>query len=137
MRAISFAVVLCLLVLVTAQAQERKEEGPDLATRLKDVKGPFTVIVPFKIKKSEVKKFLAVAKPVIAATRKEKGCVRYELYQDLDNPSNFTFYERWRSPEALKKHMEEPHTKKILQALEKFGEGEPRIILAQIVSVGD
>jgi quinol monooxygenase YgiN len=141
MRAFLSAVaLLCLLALPAAHAQKGdkekgekqkgEKEGPDFAARLKSIKGPFSVIVHFRIKKEDSKKWLATIRPLITATRKEEGCLTYDLNQDLEDSTRYTIYERWKNPQALEKHMEEPHTKKILDAMRKFGEGEPVVILA-------
>ena len=34
---------------------------------------------------------------LIEPTRKEEGCISYELYQDTTNPGKFTFIENLRS----------------------------------------
>ncbi|EMI8813892.1 antibiotic biosynthesis monooxygenase, partial [Acinetobacter baumannii] len=34
---------------------------------------------------------------VVAPSRKESGCITYELFQDQNDPSLFIFYEHWAS----------------------------------------
>lgn len=46
---------------------------------------------------------------LIEPTRKEAGCISYELYQDSTNPGKFTFIEHWKSKEHLDIHMKTPH----------------------------
>lgn len=36
---------------------------------------------------------------LIAITRKEEGCINYDLHQDNQNPAHFMFYENWESRE--------------------------------------
>lgn len=38
-------------------------------------------------------------------TKKEDGCIRYELYQDKDNPEILTMIEEWESQEHLDAHL--------------------------------
>ncbi|MFM8573190.1 MAG: putative quinol monooxygenase, partial [Pirellula sp.] len=45
----------------------------------------------------------------VAPTRKEDGCIRYDLFVDLDHPQKFTFIEEWASREALNKHSQSDH----------------------------
>ena len=127
-----WTVATCLALFLAAGAPA---QDPDFAARLKAVKGPFTLLVHFKVKKGEEKAMVEAAKPCIAATRKEKGCVAYELQQDLEDPTKFTFYEKWKGPEALKEHMAAEHTKKLLGTVAKIAEGPPTLILAR--SIGD
>ncbi len=45
----------------------------------------------------------------VAPTRQEEGCIRYDLFLDLDHPGRFTFIEEWASREALEKHGQSSH----------------------------
>ncbi len=49
------------------------------------------------------------ARAFVAPTRKEDGCIRYDLFVDLDDPTKFTFIEEWESREALDKHGKSDH----------------------------
>lgn len=55
---------------------------------------------------------------LIAPTRKESGCLSYDLYQDTTNPGVFTFIEEWESREDLDVHLKSPH---LVAAGEAFG----------------
>jgi len=46
---------------------------------------------------------------ILEPTRKENGCILYELHQDLDNPNVFMFYEIWESKLAWRAHDQQPH----------------------------
>ena len=46
---------------------------------------------------------------LIEPTRKEVGCISYELYQDTTNSGKFTFIENWQSKEHLDAHLKTPH----------------------------
>ena len=46
---------------------------------------------------------------LIEPTRKEDGCISYDLYQDVTNPGKFTFIENWQSNEHLDAHLKTPH----------------------------
>jgi quinol monooxygenase YgiN len=45
----------------------------------------------------------------IEPTRKEAGCIRYELMQNNADPCEFTFVEEWSSDAALDVHLKTPH----------------------------
>ena len=45
----------------------------------------------------------------IEPTRKEAGCIGYQLLQDNVDPCQFTFVEEWASDEALNLHLRTPH----------------------------
>ncbi len=46
---------------------------------------------------------------LIEPTRKEDGCVQYDLHQNTDETGRFVFYENWRSRETLERHLQSPH----------------------------
>ena len=52
---------------------------------------------------------------LIEPTRREEGCLQYDLHVATDHPGRFVFYENWTSRVALDKHLQSPH----LQAFAK------------------
>ncbi len=54
---------------------------------------------------------------LIAPTRKESGCITYELLQNKENSGEFTFVEEWQDEVALKAHFATDH---LQNALGKF-----------------
>jgi quinol monooxygenase YgiN len=45
----------------------------------------------------------------IAPTRREPGCINYELHVSDDDPNLFMFYENWRTRKDLADHLAMPH----------------------------
>jgi len=50
-----------------------------------------------------------LARPCIATTRTEKGCIRYELFLSVEDDVTLQFIEEWTDPDALRAHMKAPH----------------------------
>ena len=50
-----------------------------------------------------------VLSSIVEPTRKEDGCLRYDLFADLADPCRFTFIEEWTSAEALDAHSKSAH----------------------------
>ncbi len=46
---------------------------------------------------------------LIEPTRKENGCINYDLHQDNENENVFLFFENWASRELWLEHMNTPH----------------------------
>jgi quinol monooxygenase YgiN len=46
---------------------------------------------------------------LVGPTRGEAGCVSYELLQNRDDPTDFTFVEEWTGDAALEAHLNSPH----------------------------
>jgi quinol monooxygenase YgiN len=55
---------------------------------------------------------------LISPTRKENGCLSYNLHQDNDEPTVFVFHETWESLNCLEKHMNTDHFKKYINNVE-------------------
>ena len=59
-------------------------------------------------KVTEVRELLVA---LVEPTRKEPGCIAYELPQNQKRPTDFTFVEEWTSEEALAAHANSDHLK--------------------------
>lgn len=46
---------------------------------------------------------------LVELTRKEVGCIQYDLLQNQLDPSDFTFVEEWSSHSALDQHLGSEH----------------------------
>ncbi len=58
-------------------------------------------------------------KKLVEISRKEEGCINYDLHQDFENSNLFLFYENWESHDLWKKHLAAPH----IQAYENATDG--------------
>lgn len=67
------------------------------------------VIATLIVKSDMRPDFLAGAHVVIEATRREAGCLSYDLTNTITAPNEFIFIERWVSRGALAAHFETPH----------------------------
>jgi quinol monooxygenase YgiN len=59
---------------------------------------------------------------LIELTRKESGCIAYDLCEDVNNPNILTFIEKWESQEHLDAHMNSEHFKEIVPKLKDMRE---------------
>lgn len=48
--------------------------------------------------------FAAAFKPRCETSRKDPGCLQFDLFQSTSNPDKFALLELWESPEALANH---------------------------------
>lgn len=54
---------------------------------------------------------------LVEPTRKEAGCLCYNLHQSKTDPTHFMFYEQWASKDALDAHGKSPHMKALGEKL--------------------
>ena len=67
------------------------------------------VIATLTIKPGTLDEVVAAATPCLEGTRKEEGCISYDLHVAVDDETKLVFVERWESREALKAHFSAPH----------------------------
>ncbi len=46
---------------------------------------------------------------LVEPTRREAGCLQYDLHQDNDDPRHFLFFETWQDRALWQAHMTAPH----------------------------
>lgn len=54
---------------------------------------------------------------MVALSRGEPGCLRYDLHVDREHDNRFVFVETWASPESWERHMDTPHVRALLSRL--------------------
>ena len=76
------------------------------------------VVARLIAKPDQIEAVKAVTLSVLEPTRQEPGCLRYELHQNLQDPTDFTFIEEWESEAALETHLQAPHIQQGMAKLE-------------------
>lgn len=46
---------------------------------------------------------------LLEPSRKDDGCISYNLHEEADQPGRFWFIENWASKELLEAHLSQPH----------------------------
>jgi quinol monooxygenase YgiN len=77
-----------------------------------------TVVATVVAKQECVEAVKAELLKLVAPTRLEAGCLEYTLHQDIDDPCLFIFYETWENEAALADHMNSPHFRAYINAVE-------------------
>lgn len=54
---------------------------------------------------------------LVGPSRKEAGCIDYDLHRSNDDPGFFLFYENWRSQKDLDDHFEMPYLKEFMATI--------------------
>jgi len=76
---------------------------------------------------NKIEETKALLLSVLAPTRKETGCIRYELHQNNANPQDLTFIEEWDNDAALDAHLQTPHITAALVKVPSLLAGAPDI----------
>ena len=75
-----------------------------------------TILARIESKQGKIDFVKAEALKLLEPTRREKGCIKYNLHQDNEHPEVLIFFEIWESAELWKKHMENEHLKIFIEA---------------------
>jgi len=67
------------------------------------------LIATLKIKPGSLAAIRHAVQPCIDATRREPGCISYDLHQSLTDEDTLVFVERWENRQALEAHFKTPH----------------------------
>jgi quinol monooxygenase YgiN len=111
---------LATLALLAPGAAGQEKPNPIVATvkaALKDPSRPFTLVVQIQLKEGNGDKFEAAFAKAIKATRKEKGCLAYDLNRDTKTPTGYQVYERWSNLAALEAHLKSEHITTLLREI--------------------
>jgi quinol monooxygenase YgiN len=86
-----------------------------------------TVVAAFQArpgKETELKNALI---GLVAPTRKEAGCINYDLHASPENPAKFLFHENWTSKAHLDAHLKSPHIAALLPRVDELCVAFPEI----------
>ncbi len=138
------ACLLTALVLATCslsggplRGQQEKGALDAILDRIKAIPGqsekPFSLIVQFKVKRDQVDAVLAAAKTAVLASRAEKGCVAYDLQQNLEDPTELFVLETWHDAKSLEIHAGTSHFAEFVKILGAAADEAPQMRLTRAV----
>ena len=66
---------------------------------------------------------------LVGPTRKEAGCINYDLHVSSENPRRFLFHENWTTKMALEAHLQSPQIQALLPRLDALCSAPPEIVI--------
>lgn len=79
-----------------------------------------TVIAYIFAKTGEEKRVNAALLRLVEQTRKEKGCINYDLHDSVENAAKFLMYENWESEADLDAHSKSAHLREFGKVMGPF-----------------
>ena len=76
------------------------------------------IVVQIEPKPDKVEAFLELALFDAQNSRKEPGCLRFDVLKHLDNPPRFAFYEVYKDEAAVQAHRQTPHYARWIKEIE-------------------
>ena len=92
------------------------------------------VVVRIRARSERVDEVRELLCSLVGPTRKESGCVSYDLLQNREDPTDFTFVEEWESEAAFEGHAASDHIKAIGPKLASVVADPPEIRTYSVVS---
>ncbi|QEM67487.1 antibiotic biosynthesis monooxygenase [Geobacter sp. FeAm09] len=81
-----------------------------------------TVVARIVAKKEAAEEVKNELLKVRGPTRREEGCLGYDLHRDNENPAEFIMYESWKDGAHLERHMDSPHFNALITAIDDLTE---------------
>jgi quinol monooxygenase YgiN len=72
-------------------------------------KGAITLVVMLRAKEGQQLLLEAELRALVGPTRKEEGCLQYDLHAAADHPGSYLLHEVWASREDHGAHTRTPH----------------------------
>jgi quinol monooxygenase YgiN len=91
------------------------------------------VVARMIVKEHHIEEFISCASELVSETRKEEGCIAYQLYQDVRNNKLLTFIEEYENQEAFDFHMKSGHFNKVFPKLVQFQEKEVDLNIYKLI----
>jgi quinol monooxygenase YgiN len=70
---------------------------------------PLTVIARIRAKPGKEERTRSELRKLLEPTRRETGCLNFDMHESTSDPTVFVFHENWTSDEALEAHLRSPH----------------------------
>ncbi|MBU3093326.1 antibiotic biosynthesis monooxygenase [Clostridium sp. CM028] len=92
-----------------------------------------TIVAKNSIKQAKVEEFKRLAEKLIKESRKEKGNISYNLYQDANKCNVLTFIEEWENEDVIKSHNISEHFTSIVPQFEDLQESQSEVNLYKLI----
>ena len=78
------------------------------------------VVVEECVKEGQLEAYLEHMAETVELTKKEDGCIAYDIYEDADGSGKIAILELWESQEALDNHMASEHFQRLIPSAVDF-----------------
>jgi quinol monooxygenase YgiN len=86
-----------------------------------------TVVATFQAKPGKETELQKALISLVAPTRKEAGCINYDLHISPEDAGKFLFHENWTTKAALGAHLQNTHIQVLLPRMDALCVGMPEI----------
>ena len=84
------------------------------------------------VKAECVEEYLAIVKELVEKTNAlDKGCIKYELCKNVNDPQSFVMLEEWEDQESLNNHMKSEHFTGLVPKMDGLTAKPPELTLLE------
>lgn len=91
------------------------------------------IIAKSTVDKNNIQEFLDLSEKLVIETRKEKGCISYNLCKDNNDNEVFFFIECWEDSDSFEAHLNTLHFKNIFPLLKRLRKDDLDAIINTVV----
>lgn len=93
------------------------------------------VISKYTVFQGKLAEFKSIAVRLRSASMKERGCLGFEILQDVKNDHVICLIEEWHDGEAFAAHMQSNLFKTVMPKLHEIQEGKPDVTVCRTLVV--
>ncbi|ANO50702.1 putative quinol monooxygenase [Woeseia oceani] len=75
-----------------------------------------TVVANFQVPSDQTDHVKTELEKLLPISRREDGCIQYDLHENLNDDGHFLLYETWESRALWERHAKAPHISAFLKA---------------------
>jgi quinol monooxygenase YgiN len=133
---LSASLPLLLSGLLPSGASAQEQPNPLVAqvkAAVRDPDQPFALLIRMQAKEGAGPKIEAAFAKAAPLTRREKGCLAYDLHRDAKVPTRYLLYERWQNVAALAAHQNSTHLAALRKEVNDLRMGPPVVEVLQLL----
>ena len=93
-----------------------------------------TLVVTFQARPGKEAELRKVLTSLVAPSRKDAGCLNYDLHESLHEPGKFIFHENWQSEAHHEAHVATPHIQGLLPRIDELCVAFPTITMCEKIA---
>ena len=90
---------------------------------------PLTLVVMFQARPGKEAELRKVLTALVAPTRKEKGCLNYDVHESTESPGKFMFHENWATKADHEAHFNSLHVQALLPRIDELCAAFPQVTM--------
>lgn len=92
------------------------------------------LIARLKVKADKIEQARSAALAIVEPSRKEAGCINYDIHQSIEDETVFFWHETWAYKAAIDEHFATPFFQDFFKIVEEVAAEPPQINLTRMIT---